>query len=550
MSDNEKKWSCEYCTYENYPSSIKCTMCRGPKPFVSEDIYRLHGDKINADEKFSSIGSAAGPLENNESKCVKCTYNLSNTCIICGATSLSGNTLHEHIQPLRISQHSDLAQSLSRSRNNSPPASLTNIENTRRTSQAKWMCQTCTYENWPKSPKCAMCGTLNSSQRSQASSLIIPSPDRIIDTDLNQDDKFKDYILDSGQGPNNLENERKTRHMRRNADWRWLNACMGVIEGDPNPVEAYLSSGGDPARTLTASEVAILNRSSAFDVGHTLVHLAIRFQREDLLSVLLSQIEGSGSGVKRVPSYVAPDLAADIRRHFASTIRLRKGNFPCNFVTEFPTFTLPAEVDELPPSVQDQLFSELLDKDAQEQLETDPAVINWSLDITVRLGSRLYALWNRSAGDCLLDSVMQATWGVFDRDNMLRRALAESLAQGGHVVVLGSQGSIRDGKSTSQATPPSFNTPWTRGNGKKIGQACCRSLASPAQVLNNYTFLHWRISSVARSSSTVSSSSKVSEEKPSDMPDSKESTCLCCGNKVSVYVPRSPWGTPEATSQP
>lgn len=159
--------------------------------------------------------------------------------------------------------------------------------------------------------------------------------------------------------------------------------------------------------------------------------------------------------MKRVPSYVAPDIAADIRRHFSSTIRQRKGNFPCNFVTEFPTFTLPAgkpiyvrvpnslvnlfcvvcavEVDELPAPVQDQLFAELLDKDAQEQLESDPAVINWSLDITVRLGSRLYALWNRSAGDCLLDSVMQATWGVFDRDNMLRRALAESLGQGGHM---------------------------------------------------------------------------------------------------------------------
>ncbi|KAJ8938817.1 hypothetical protein NQ314_011307 [Rhamnusium bicolor] len=92
-----------------------------------------------------------------------------------------------------------------------------------------------------------------------------------------------------------------------------------------------------------------------------------------------------------------------------------------------------AQVDELPAPVQDQLFAELLDKDAQEQLESDPAVINWSLDITVRLGSRLYALWNRSAGDCLLDSVMQATWGVFDRDNMLRRALAESLGQGGHM---------------------------------------------------------------------------------------------------------------------
>lgn len=67
-----------------------------------------------------------------------------------------------------------------------------------------------------------------------------------------------------------------------------------------------------------------------------------RFQREDMLAMLLSQIEGSGSGVKRVPSYVAPDLAADIRRHFAATIRQRKGHFACNFVTELPTFALPA----------------------------------------------------------------------------------------------------------------------------------------------------------------------------------------------------------------
>ncbi|CAH2005090.1 unnamed protein product [Acanthoscelides obtectus] len=435
MSESEKKWVCEYCTYENYPSSIKCTMCRGPKPFVSEDIYSLHGDTQHGDEKFSS---AVGPIEENKSKCVKCTYNTSNECIMCGfPKTVSPNTLHEHIQPLRISQHSDLAQSLSR--NNSPPASLTNLENTRRTTQSKWICQMCTYENWPRSSKCAMCGTIHNSQRSQASSLIMPpSPERNIDPDVNQEDRFKDYILvsstpDADQPGNNLEAERRLRQLRRSADWRWLNACVGIIEGDPNPVEAYLSSGGDPARTLTSSEVAILNRNSAFDVGHTLVHLAIRFQREDLLAVLLSQIEGSGSGVKRVPSYVAPDIAADIRRHFASTIRLRKGNFPCNFVTEFPTFSLPADVDELPSTVQDQLFSELLDKDAQAELESDPAVINWSLDVTLRLGSRLYALWNRSAGDCLLDSVMQATWGVFDRDNTLRRALAESLAEGGHV---------------------------------------------------------------------------------------------------------------------
>lgn len=58
----EPKWACEYCTYENFPSSLKCTMCRGPKPFVSEDIYRLHGDNtVNIDDSFET---ATGPIEN------------------------------------------------------------------------------------------------------------------------------------------------------------------------------------------------------------------------------------------------------------------------------------------------------------------------------------------------------------------------------------------------------------------------------------------------------------------------------------------------------
>lgn len=83
--------------------------------------------------------------------------------------------------------------------------------------------------------------------------------------------------------------------------------------------------------------------------------------------------------------------------------------------------------------MQEQLFEELLDKDVQQQLESEPAVINWSVEITVQLGSRLYALWNRSQGDCLLDSLMQATWGVFDRDSLLRGALADSLTHGGHL---------------------------------------------------------------------------------------------------------------------
>lgn len=66
--------------------------------------------------------------------------------------------------------------------------------------------------------------------------------------------------------------------------------AAGVVEGDMAAVEAYKSSGGDIARQLTADEVQLLNRSSAFGVGYTLVHLAIRFQRQDMLAILLTEV--------------------------------------------------------------------------------------------------------------------------------------------------------------------------------------------------------------------------------------------------------------------
>ena len=53
-------------------------------------------------------------------------------------------------------------------------------------------------------------------------------------------------------------------------------------------------------------------------------------------------MDGGGSGVKRVPPYVAPDLATDIRRHIASSIRQKKGSFPCHFVSDQVIFSLPA----------------------------------------------------------------------------------------------------------------------------------------------------------------------------------------------------------------
>jgi len=159
----------------------------------------------------------------------------------------------------------------------------------------------------------------------------------------------------------------------------------------------------------------------------------------------------SSTTVKRVPSHVAHQLADEIGKHFLSTIRVRKSLMPCPFVTEFATFSLPygklikyitviiysivinifqlLEIEELPRPVQRQLLDELLDRNVQHELEIEevPPVINWSSEVCDGLCSRLYALWNRSAGDCLLDSLMQSTWGIFDKDNILRKALADCL---------------------------------------------------------------------------------------------------------------------------
>lgn len=357
----------------------------------------------------------------------------------------------------------------------------------------KWLCPMCTYENFPKSLRCTLCNhakevvvqqgaacravvtdtsssaeganamaKANSIESLQSQAGNIPrytlSPEKEINYDENCAGNFITTIapmaatgastqkrmghtrnIQQQQDPtSNIDmhqQERRIRQIRRQTDRQWLSACIGVVDNNRNAVEEYLACGGNPARALTANECSFLNRNSAFDVGHTLIHLAIRFHREEMLPSLLARISNgpNQSYVKRVPSYIAPDIASDIRRHFASSLRIKKAPFNCYYVNEFVTFALPAEIEELPNSIQEQLYDELLDRDAQQQLESPPPALNWSLEITTRFGSRLWVLWNRSAGDCLLDSAMQATYGVFDRDNVLRRALSDTLHQCGHM---------------------------------------------------------------------------------------------------------------------
>jgi len=513
------KWACPACTYYNFPKAVRCTQCLTGRRKVSPAVSRASPGS----PRSSPLPSPGAVTSANRANAIRSQ-----------ASDQAMHRLADQLHPLHISVHSSSPSIHSSSPQPPSPESCKELGNNSRNSPgpgasqgrggrcapppSKWSCLVCTYENFPRTTDCVLCGAKRGrSSPDQLQSVCAeaardsPSPEgasmRRRSPDNNRrrreeqvspgnnrrreeqgspgnnrrreepgspgnnrrreeqgspgNNRRREEPGSPGQASgsggagkegregregrgsrereqerNNLEYEKRLRQLRRRmreTDWSWLSACMGVVEGDSLPVEAYLCGGGDPTRKLTCSEATLLGRPGVYDQGHTLVHLAVKLHREDLLATLLSQMESiAAPAVKRVPSYVAPDLAAAIRRQVALALRQRKGAVPCFYLSDSATYSLPPEVEDLPRAVQQQLLDELLDREAQAELETE-LVINWSAEVTQGLGSRLSALWNRSAGDCLLDAVLQASWGVFDRDNTLRRAIADSLQEAGHI---------------------------------------------------------------------------------------------------------------------
>ncbi|XP_060074323.1 ubiquitin thioesterase ZRANB1-like [Ylistrum balloti] len=496
MTEKEK-WACEYCTYENYPVTKRCTLCHAHRPpsFITDrhneeqDIYKMAAtmgqNKEGNNSNLLSGSSSSSHDPSNKWACTSCTFlNWPKTtkCSQCltpktrpsVSGSLSPTTERSPpITPTGVnaaeSQRARKKTTQNKEFPSSPKAAkaiYTNDINNKTLAtcyaKVKWTCKICTYENWPKSARCVMCGLQRGRSSPEITSMttgLENNTSNLSGSTLKQSSVITKQTISptsslaAGTSGRELgarspdigtacssaglhvqeekrETERKLKQIRncmQEDDWLWLSACNGVVNGDSRPVETFVSSGGDPARQLTQEEVTLLNRPSAFEVGYTLVHLAIRFRREDMLAALLTSTETPSKAVKRLPSHLSADLASEIRREILAMLRQRKGEFPCQFLTDCVTFAIPTGVRDLPNTVQSQLFDEILDGDVQKELE-DEYVVNWSVELTDRLGSRLYALWNRTAGDCLLDSILQSTWGIFDSDNTLRKAMSDSLS--------------------------------------------------------------------------------------------------------------------------
>ncbi|KAK2712747.1 hypothetical protein QYM36_011443 [Artemia franciscana] len=367
------KWKCDYCTFLNWPSSQKCTMCRALRPLrlISPTSSKLD---IATESKICSTQDSADKGDDNKWSCGACTYlnwPRSLRCTQCQSprlndsdTVINADNIHERIAPLKLTGSPTASRG-------SPPSSVSK----------------------GASPEFEACNTRSNSPQTTS----------------------------------------KWKCEHREADWSWLNAIQGVIEGNVTPVASYLNGGGDPLRHLSPADINVLPRYAGVDQGQSLVQIALRYQNEEVLKTILNSIQGT-KGTKRTPHHIAPELASDIRKHLSTSLRHHKSGLPCVYFQEMSTFVIPQEVSDLPPLVQSQLYDELLDQDVQKELETDCCAINWSRELTENLGTRLLSLWNRTAGDCLLDSILGATWGILDRDGLMRKSLADCLQNSGHLL--------------------------------------------------------------------------------------------------------------------
>lgn len=221
-SEESLKWSCDYCTYLNWPLATKCTLCRARKPLLIGDSSQPYPDIYSLAKNQPTTASTdavdihqlivSGEVKwscqvctyfnwPRSAKCVQCS-NLRNkrlaedsdtitdeNTVALGAKSprqssqtsedLSTAATEPLIKPNESQQGSPEAKGsdvyasnwVNRSVSASPTAnehdgqqpssSASTLIDSRILAKKlqKWTCFACTYENWPKGNRCVMCYT-------------------------------------------------------------------------------------------------------------------------------------------------------------------------------------------------------------------------------------------------------------------------------------------------------------------------------------------------------------------------------------------------------
>ncbi|VDP42542.1 unnamed protein product [Schistosoma curassoni] len=499
------KWPCAVCTYDNWPAAFKCTLCGTPRSstLIEDEMQRLHLSSKDSEKIDESCAEAV--FDSTQLiKCQSCTYlnqRQNFKCEQCFQVLCDSPVLDAEV----FKQASSTWLSSSTTTSLSP--------------SGKWTCIECTYENWPKSKHCVMCFAsppqpicvvdYEDTESKNSNSTCVSSNS----SSLNCNRRPKSNI--SYNTP------------LTSRDRLWLSACVAVVNGDVAPIERYILGNGRIERKLTKHECRYLNSymqstticdisttfssidhspkrfddanlsqlpgsscyshkttipscesgivcsnldytSSGykFRSGWTLVDLALRFCRTDLINLFIALIGlqatssaisvGSGSKHSTLPvnslstaSVITSSNSTTITTNVTVSVttsntfssnNLRNSTLNPPFQDTQQTHSRNIQVNrklsspltgnQIHPSLQlilNRTPGNINKTQVTRKLEDEAKAINWWFIPGQKQSSRLFALWNRTAGDCLLDSVLQACWGVFDRENCLRRTLADSL---------------------------------------------------------------------------------------------------------------------------
>ncbi|CAF4918250.1 unnamed protein product [Rotaria sp. Silwood1] len=453
----DDKWSCSVCTYFNFAVAQKCTMCRQPKIITtnaaSADIYQLNASSESSTQQEQAQQQIPATYIDSVEKwpCDQCTflnYPRAIRCTQCGSYRLIGTSRLSPVQLLSIDTNTN--------ERISPPSS---IADTRLVAQRlrKWTCTRCTTDNYPATKKCISCG--NSRHNNTNNSNPIISTPTCSSTLIGTDEEQRMNAINKSMENINVEriSNKESKHNRFSVEKRlvttkrnsssaasdrlWLKACQTLLDqGSLTVVFEYLLCGGDPTRQITIEDTQYLHCSylSSIDlVGRTLKNLANitgqieQFCKFETAFQQLIRQQKKTPHQRRVPANICNRINRMIQHFFHSHLKLKKvTDFQSCVLTEWFTAVLPAEILDFSHRTQQQIFDDILDQQVQQELEVDNRIINWNSEVTNRFHSRLYALWNRKNGDCLLDSVLQVCLGVWDTENTLRRAMAECLENG------------------------------------------------------------------------------------------------------------------------
>lgn len=242
MTDVCVKWSCEYCTYENWPSAIKCTMCRAQRPMgsiITEEVFSgdtgppsgHQWDPACQDSHLlicpdSSARPRVPPVQSSERSgkwsCEGCTYQNWPQAIRCTQCQ----SLRPH-RPTDGPQTSGIVRRAATASHTDPCEEY----NDRNRANTGAQCWTCTYEDWSKSPHCVVC------DHPRPNNAIQPSePDESVINERVSGRRCEAELqmtLTAGaqSGKEEIEmDSKKVKQMKnrmRRTDWLFLNACTG-----------------------------------------------------------------------------------------------------------------------------------------------------------------------------------------------------------------------------------------------------------------------------------------------------------------------------------